>query len=303
MISIFKHKKLTWIDLENPMAEEVKSLVKKYYIHPVIAEELLRPTMRSRVDIYKETIYLILHFPIYDAAKKTSVSYEIDFIIGKDFLITAHYKEDPIFYEMQKMFEVGSLFKEDDIDNGGMLAIFIIRHLYDFALRELDHIQEKIERAEENVFKGREKEMVVFISRLRRDILNFHKTIYGHESILNSFRPAGEKIYGKNFQYWANAALGDLARVKSLLENCSGVINSLHETNDSLLTDKVNDIMRVLTIMAFVTFPLMLFSQLFSMNTISTPLVGTKGDFWIIVGLMILSAVSLFTYFKMKKWL
>ena len=305
MITVHKHKKLTWIDLESPSSDEVKSLMKEYSIHPLVAEELLKPTLRAKVDVYQNLIYLIMHFPVFEPSKKTSISCEIDFIIGKNFLITAHYKTITPLHEIIKMFEVGSLINKENLaKNPGVIAFFVLRHLYEFALRQLDHIQLKIDEVEENIFKGHEKDMVEIISITRRDVLDFQKAIYAHESILSSFTAVGEKFFGPGFIHYTNVIMGELSRVKSLLENCRATIESLQNTNDSLLTEKVNDIMRTLTTVSFITFPLMLFAALFGMsNIVSMPIVGARGDFWIILGVMLVSASGLLILFKRKKWL
>ncbi len=305
MLSTYKHKKLTWIDLESPTPDEIKSLMRKYYVHPLVAEELLRPTLRPKVDVYKNFIYLILHFPIFEHDRKTSISYEIDFIIGKNFLITTHYKTITPLYEITKIFEVGSMTGNNDvIKNPGVLVFFIIRQLYDFALRQLDHIQTKIDAIEDNIFKGYEKDMVEDISMVRRDTLDFQKSIHMHESILHSLELAGQKFFDQDFIHYTNNMMGELARVKNHLFIVKETIESLQDTNDSLLTDKANDIMRTLTVMAFATFPLMLFAAVFGMsNMVSMPIVGRKGDFWIILGLMLIAAGAMFVFFKRKKWL
>jgi len=305
MITVHKHRKLTWIDLESPTSDEVKSLMKEYSIHPLVAEELLKPTLRAKVDVYQNLIYLIMHFPIFEPSKKTSISCEIDFIVGKNFLITAHYKTITPLHEIIKMFEVGSLINKENLaKNPGVIAFFVLRNLYEFALRQLDHIQLKIDEVEENIFRGHEKEMVEIISITRRDVLDFQRAIYAHESILSSFTSVGEKFFGPGFIHYTNVIMGELSRVKSLLENCRATIESLQNTNDSLLTEKVNDIMRTLTTVSFITFPLMLFAALFGMsNVISMPIVGARGDFWIILGIMLVSASGLLILFKRKKWL
>lgn len=303
MISVYKHKKLTWVDLELPTPDEVKELMRKYSIHPLIAEELLKPSIRTKVDTYKNSIYLILRFPIFEQDKKTSVSYEMDFVIGKNFLITAHYKPITPLYEITKIFEVGSMLGEDYlIKNTGVLVFFIIRQLYDFALRQLEHIQKKIEKIEENIFRGREQEMVETISLTHRDMLDFQRAIHAHESILDSLQRAGEKFFGYEFTHYGNKMKGELLRIKSLLQASMDTIKSLQTTNDSLLTDKTNSIMKMLTLMAFITFPLMLFSSIFSMNTTYTPILGARGDFWIILSLMLVSMTTMIFVFKRKKW-
>jgi magnesium transporter len=203
------------------------------------------------------------------------------------------------------MFEVGSLIdKENLAKNPGVLVFFVVKHLYEFALRQLDHIQLKIDEIEENIFKHYEKEMVEIISLTRRDVLDFQRAIYAHESILNSFASAGQKFFGPEFIHYTSVMLGELERVKNLLANSRATIESLQDTNDSLLTDKVNDIMRVLTSISFVTLPLVLFAAIFGMsNMVSMPIVGHRGDFWIILCLMLVAASTMFFIFKKKKWL
>lgn len=304
MVSTYKYKNLTWIDLESPTSEEVKFLMHKYFIHPLVAEELLKPTFRSKADIYKNLIYLILHFPVFDHHRKTSIGCEIDFVIGKNFLITAHYMPIVPLYEIAKTLEASAMLKEENFTkNAGVLVFFIIKQLYNFALRQLDHIQLKINKIEENIFKGKEKDMVEAISYVRCDALDFQRAIHAHENVLNSFEMAGQKFFGADFIHYTNNIMGELMMVKNLLNNCKETIESLQDTNDSLLTDNANDTMKTLSILAFLTFPLMLVAALFSMDAQFTPIVGVKGDFWIIVGMMLVGVLGMIVIFKRKKWL
>jgi len=304
MISTYKQKKLTWIDLESPTPEEVKSVMQKYAIHPLVADELLKPTLQPRVDVYKKFIFLILHFPIFDLERKGSTGCEIDFILGKDFLITTHYKSISTLYEITKIFEVNKMLKDENMSkNPGILSCFIIKQLYSFALRQLDHIHLKMEKIEDRMFKGYEYKMVEEISYVRRDTLDFQKAIHMHENVLNSFETAGGKFFSGDFTHYCANIIGEITRIQGLLYNFREIIASLQTTNDSLLTTKVNETMKTLSILGFLTFPLMLFASIFSMNTASTPILGTKGDFWVIVGLMIISICGMIYVFKKKKWI
>ncbi len=92
MITTHKYKNLTWTDVESPTVEDIKILMPQYGIPPIVADELLKPTIRPKADVYGNIIYLILHFPIYDISRKVSEPCEVDFILGKNFIITAHYK-------------------------------------------------------------------------------------------------------------------------------------------------------------------------------------------------------------------
>ncbi|MCK6463052.1 MAG: magnesium transporter CorA family protein [Candidatus Pacebacteria bacterium] len=304
MISSHKRKNLSWTDLESPTPEEVKEVMQKFAIPPAVADELLRPTVRPKVDAYDKFIYLVLHFPVYDIVRKTSSPCEIDFIVGKNFIITTHYQSIIPLHEMIKTFEVDSLMGEKNMSKStSRLMFLIIRHLYDFALRQLDHVQEKISIIEEHVFKGLEKEMVKEISFVQRDILEFERSVHAHKSVMASLEAIDGKLMGEEFQRYLRIIEGDLGRVESLLDNSRQAIEILRETNNSLLSNRTNEIMKTLTIMAFITFPVMFLSSLFSMNTNSLPIVGKTGDFWIVVFLMIAAAGATFSVFKKKKWL
>jgi magnesium transporter len=95
----------------------------------------------------------------------------------------------------------------------------------------------------------------------------------------------------------------EYVKVQSTLEGTREYLQEIRKTNDSLLTTKQNEIMKTLTIMAFVTFPLTVITGTFGMNTTHTPILGLHGDFWIVIGIMITMTSSFFIYFIWKKWL
>ena len=92
-------------------------------------------------------------------------------------------------------------------------------------------------------------------------------------------------------------------RVYNMIRNHLDMLAELRETNNSLVYTKQNEAMKVLTIMAFITFPLSLLAGIFGMNTTATPLIGSRHDFWIIISIMITATVAFFGFFKYKKWL
>ena len=179
----------------------------------------------------------------------------------------------------------------------------ITKKLYDYALRQLEHVHGKISEIEERMFTGQEKDMVKEISYVQRDALEFQRAIHAHNSVLKSLSETDMKITGKDFSHYLNSMLAELARVENLLDNSKETIELLRDTNDSLLSSKTNEVMKTLTVMAFVTFPAMFLATLLSMNTAWLPIVGVPGDFWIVLLLMIAGAFTAFSFFKKKKWI
>ena len=304
MISEYKHEKITWIDVESPTKDDVRTLMEKYSIHPLVAEELLSPTLRPKVDIYDNLVYLILHFPTITHKHGGQVEQEIDFIIGKDFLITTHYNLVDPLHEFSKIFEVNSILDKSNItEHGGFLFFYLMREMYQYLNGELDCIYETLEKIEDKIFAGEEVQMVEVMSRTSRDILNFKQAIRSHKEVLESFEIAGEKFFGKDFIYYLRNISGEYYKIFNQLEGHRETLSELRETNDSLLTTKTNEIMKFLTIMAFVTFPLALIASVFGMNTSLPAFIGQENDFWIVMGIMATATLVMFMFFRHKHWM
>lgn len=303
------YKNITWLDFDSPSSEDARALMESHDVSPLVANELLSPTFRPRVEAHKKSIYLILHFPSFSHDHDGRHTQEIDFIIQKDALITARYGDVPALREFEKRLESDSILGKNSFEatdeeaHGGTLFFHMARQLYRSAREEMDRISARLADVENRIFDGEEHAMVYEISRIGREVLDCKRAFRLHDEMLRSFENAAHELFGDDYTHYVRALRGEYESVASMLASVTETLAELRTTNDSLLTTKTNDIMRVLTIMAFVTFPLMLFTSLFGMNTQFAPVVGQPNDFWIIVGFMVAVTVVFFGYFKYKKWL
>lgn len=303
MIARYTHGDIVWIDLESPTQGEVREMMKEFDVDPLIAEELLTPTLKPKVDSMPDYLYLILHFPAIRESNSLDSKHEIDFIIGKKFIITTRYSTIDPLHEFSKMFEVKSILDRENMgDHAGFIFFYMIKKLYQSVGNELAYLSDILRDINDKIFSGQEKEMVFSISHASRDLMNFKRTLGTHKDVLSSFEIAANKFY-QNFSQHISAISGEYYHIQNKLDINADIITELRETNNSLVSTKQNEIMKVLTIMAFVTFPLSLMASIFGMNTETLPIVGYKHDFWIIIGAMLVFTLIFFTYFKYKKWL
>ena len=279
--------------------------MEEYSIHPSIAEELLLPTVKPRVERYGDAmIYLILHFPAFKHTHGSQKNQEVDFILGKDFLITTRYDTIDPLHKFAKVFEVNSILDKGDIgEHAGYVFYYMIKKLYRAIGHELEYVRDALDAIEQQIFSGKEREMVFEISKISRELLNFKQALVLHHNVLESFEKNAREFYGDDFVHQLRSILGEYYRIQNEVTTNLDFMSELRETNNSLITTKQNEIMKILTIMAFTTFPLSLFASIFGMNTKTLPLTGFEGDFWVIIGIMVGATLFFFSFFKYKRWL
>lgn len=298
-------KKITWLDIKEPKEEDIEFLRENFDFHPLILEELMPPSVRSKVEAYDGYLYLVFYFPVFDKKTRQTRPRELDILVTKDTLITSHYQS---ILPLKALFDQCNLYdeaKEKFMNkNAGYLLYYLIDQMLSACLPKLDHITENIEKIEEDIFRGKEKEMVNEISIVKRDILNLSKALKPQKSILESLILKGPELLGKRLKVYLRDLLGDYERVWNNLSSQKEMIDSLQETNESLLSHKISEIIKILTIVSFITFPLAVVAGIFGMNVFANiGFINWPYTFWAIIGIMMLSALIMFAVFKKKRWL
>lgn len=302
MLMRYGQKNASWIDLVAPTPAEVRSLMHEFGIDPLIAEELLVPSFKPKVERRGDVLYIILHFPIMRGSGRQEQ--EVDFVVGKNFLITTRYETVDPLHAFAQAFEVSTVLGHPITQlHGGHLFISMTRALYEALINESQTLKRRLEDIEERIFKGDERQMVIELSHIGRIIHDFRDALMPHKEMLDSLEPATSRIFGPEFSYYLRDLIGAQERVQRSLDNLHSSMIELRETNNSLLSTKQNEVMKTLTVLAFIFLPLSFIAGLFGMNTTNNPIVGSPYDFWIIVGGMLTLAIFFFIYFKYKDWL
>ncbi len=304
MVNKHKYKEIVWVDIESPTRQDVESLIADFQIHPLVAEELMKPSERAKADLYGKYIYLILHFPKYKHAARDEYIREMDFIIGKNFIVTSHFEPLDLFMEVSKKLETRSILdKTENTENPGLIFYDVMKFLYKNVEHELDHIKRDLAIIENEIFAGNEDKMVHALSRINKTLIDFRYPLKLHDEILDSLDIREERLFETKNEHYTAMVIGEYKKIWGRMENNRDLLMDLRDTNDSLFSAKTNSIMKNLTIMSFLTFPLTLMTGIFSMNTTETPLTGLANGFWIILGTMAATTIFMITLFKYKRWI
>ena len=303
MQSRYTHGGLVWIDLESPTPEEVRIVAEEFHLTTLVAEELLQPSTKPRAEFHSGFAYVVMHFPALHHSHK-SPEQEIDFVIGKNFLITTRYDTIDPLHKFSKMFEVNATLERNDIgDQAGFIFYYMLKKLYSAVEHEVEYVRHDLRIIEEHIFSGHEIRMVSEISKSARDLLNLRQTIEPHRETLHSLEEGGAAFFGEEFVPYLKGLSNEYYRVHNHIMRHTDFLHELRETNNSLLSTKQNETMKTFTVLAFFTFPLTLIAAIFSTDAVHEPIVGTPYDFWVILAIMALVALCMYWFFKNKNWL
>lgn len=290
---------INWISLVKPSAEDIKELGARFgQIHLLVLEELLTPTIRPRVENYDHHLYMVLHFPKFVPGFEKSIANEVDFILMQDTIITVQYDDISILEDFWHECEEQKVAAERYGKTPVHLLYYLLRQFFATALRELDQIQEEIDALEEKVFTGQAKEILEDVTFLKRDILDFRRALKPQHLTLESLVHQGVVLYGEKVKPFLSDLVGEYLKAWNLLETHKETLDALYDTNRQLLASKTNEVMRVFTILAFITFVPTMVANIYGMNIENMPFVGRMDAFWIVIGLM--GFVTLAVYFILK---
>jgi len=298
---------VNWVDIINPDNTEIDFLRNQYNFHPLNLEDasIKSKAQRPKFDMYNEYLFLILHFPVYNKVEGRIHSTEIDFFIGKNYLITLHNDSLAPLHDFYKMCSEFEHYRNQFMDkNPSVLLYELLDRLLNYCFPLMDHISEDIELIEDRIFEGKERQMVREILQTKRNIANFRKIMQSHNKIIRKLIDMDSSFFPKiNMATYYNDLVEETYDIWKILETQKETIDALHQTNESSLSFQLNDIMKTLTIFSVVVFPLTLLAGIFGMNTVNTPFIGDRYDFWEIISVMGGLTLVMFIYFKSKKWL
>ncbi len=300
--------KFAWINIIDAGKKEIDYLRRKFKFNTLDLEDCYAEqyAQRPKFIVRQNYCFLILQFPVYNRKEKCIYAEEIDFFITKDNLITVHGNHLPPIVEVFNSCENDDFhrgqYMDDDI---GYLLYEIISRLQEYCYPILDHVSLDIKNIETNIFKDREKQMIENIMFIKKNISDIRKIVEAHKNslqkILHTTSPFLNLKQNKNYY---NHLVENTKDIWDLLGGHNDLISSLEDTNSTLVSLKLNNIMKTLTVFSVIILPLTLLSGVFGMNTVDgMPLVNNPNGFFVIVGSMLTIGMLMFIYFKSRRWI
>jgi magnesium transporter len=184
----------------------------------------------------------------------------------------------------------------------GYLLYKIVDDSFDYCFPMLRKIGNKLERLEEDIFEGKAEEVVRDLSNSKQEIINFRKVIRPQRAVLRDLERTKQRYLADDLEIYFDDIVDASERIWDMLENFKEVVEALEDTNESVLSHRVNEVLRVLTSFSVVILPLTLIASIWGMN-VGVPGEGDPTDFWVILGGMLAVLVGMVAYFRKRGWL
>src|SRR3954471_1690669 len=287
---------LRWINIERPRAVDRAWLEERYDFHPLDYEDVFSRNQRPKVDEYDGYLFVVLHFARFDKAVGRLNASELDVFVGPDYVITLpNERLDAVEYLFERCRTREELREQIFSKGPGYLLYKIVDDSVDASFPMLNKIGNKLDRLEDDIFEERSREVVRDISDVKQEIINFRKVVRPQRAALGDLErtkryiPEGLDVYFDDIND-ANERIWDM------LENFKEVAEALEATNESALSHRLNDVLRILTVFSVLLLPLTVISGIWGMNT-HVPGEQSIGGFWGVIGLMVAVLVGMLVFF------
>tara|TARA_R110002033_G_scaffold167159_1_gene206155 strand:- start:1629 stop:2696 length:1068 start_codon:yes stop_codon:yes gene_type:complete len=299
----YKHSNsITWINLNglNHVAE-IEKLGNHYNLHPLVLEDLVSISQRPKIDEYDDYLFVVLKM-LHTDNDDNIVSEQISFILGKGYVLSFQEAEGDVFDAVRERIRQGKGRAR------GLQADYLLYILMDAIVDHyftiIETLGDKIEDFESDIFSGNVSNTVnKDIQDLKREILRIRRAIFPLREVINRIGKHESPLIEPKTKTFYRDIYDHLIQVTENIDIYREMIWSLMDMYMTTISNKMNEVMKVLTIMASIFIPLTFIAGIYGMNFDNIPELHYKYSYFILWGAMIVLFVGMIYYFKRKKWL
>lgn len=298
----------SWVYVNEPDHERVDQLKKRFALRETSIEDTLSASQRTKIEAFPDYIYAVLVFLEYNRNQREIKPIKVNVFISKKFLITVVHGQLKVLNDFFRIFEENEEVRKNfNHKSPERLLYEILKKLYFESMPVIDHIIADCDGVEKKIFSRKEKKMISEILFIRRNITDFRKIMQGHKDIVKKLIHYLQESNLFTLQK-SDPSLSDLIdnakEIWNNLDNLKERIEALQQTNESQISFRLSDIMKLLTVISVITFPITLIASIFGMNTLNAmPFIDSPFGFWRVIIVIFIIVGSMLVFFKYKKWL
>ncbi|MCJ7472874.1 MAG: magnesium/cobalt transporter CorA [Actinobacteria bacterium] len=299
---IYKDKPtITWINVDGIENTQVlKDLGECFSIHPLTLEDILNTDQRPKLEDYENYIYIVLKMLSYDEKEEEISSEQVSLILGKNYVISLQESEGDIFNPIRERIKNG----KGRVRKAGSdyLSYLLLDAIVDNYFTILEKVSEKIEGLEDEVIKNPTQETLNTIHNLKTEMLYLKKSVWPLREVVNKLERGELTLIKKSTSVYLRDIYDHTIHVIDSIETLRDMLSGILDIYLSSVSNRMNEVMKVLTIIATIFIPVTFIAGIYGMNFSNMPELGWHWSylvFWIVV---LIIGVTMIIYFKRKKW-
>jgi len=282
-------KQSAWINVSNANKEAKEKICKTFNLHHLLTENILNKSQHSKLEVYNDFLLLTLHVPYFNSGEKIHTE-RLDLILGKNILLS--------FQERDILFNIKKELNQTSLD---YILYLILYSLNDSYFETLEKFTLEIDRIEESLLNNPDQSLLHKVHYLKKNLLIFHKSVWPLREIINRILRNELNIIKKQTEIYLRDTYNNSVQIIETLETFMEMVSDIVDIYLSSMNNRLNEVMKVLTIISTIFIPLSFIVGIYGMN-LKMPELEWKYSYLTIWIIMIIIAISMVFYFKKKKW-
>jgi magnesium transporter len=293
---------VTWINIDGVHETEmIEKIGKHFNLHPLILEDIVNTGQRPKMDDFENYIFIVLKMLYYDENESEIKIEQVSMILGNNFVISFQEKIGDVFDSIRERIRKGKgRVRKTGAD---YLAYSLLDAVVDGYFSILEKIGEKIESLEDIVVAEPTPESLRTIHDLKREMIYLRKSVWPLREVINSLTRAESVLIKKSTAVYLRDVYDHTIQVIDTVETYRDMLSGLHDTYLSSISNRMNEIMKVLTIFAAIFIPLTFIAGVYGMNFHYMPELNWQWGYFGALAVMVGVGVSMVIYFRKKGWL
>ncbi len=291
---------VTWIDVVGLHdVSVVEAIGRRFSIHPLVLEDIVHVSQRPKMEELDDYIYLVLR--MFYFAHNALVDEQVSIIFGKNYVITFQEKPGDIFDPIRERIRSGK-FKITK-SNPDYLVYSLVDAIVDNYFVILEELGEKIELIEDHLLLNPSQNTLQEIHNLKRTMISLRRSVWPLREVIDKLDRTESTLVENTTKIYVRDVYDHTIQVIDTIENYRDILSGMLDTYLSSLSNRMNEIMKILTIIATIFIPLTFIAGVYGMNFKYMPELKWHYGYFYTWGIMIIIAFFMLIYFKRKKWL
>lgn len=292
---------LLWVILEQPTADESRILSDVFHFHELAIEDALNDIHHPKIESYGEYLYLVLHGIDFHARQHRFTTQDVDFFLSPQYLVTVHHSASR---SIGKVADVCTRNGQVLAEGAAALLHRIIDAMVDNYRPEVEKLSERLDKLESEVFEKPNPRLARQILDFKRDVASLRRIVLPERDAVGRLARREYALINEQLAYRFRDVHDHLVRLSDEAIFFQDRINGILDAHLSAVSNQLNAVMKVLTLISTIFLPLTVLTGLYGMNVTLPHLPGgDRAQFWWILGMMIALSAAMLAFFRRRRWI